>query len=349
MLCSVNLLPLGLLVAIASTTASAEEAYCTKGIPLPTGFNGSEWPRLFRLDGPYPENPMAANFDNATTSGATVDPSVLASAGVTYQYIDPTGFDYPNATASVPWFPPEGGTNDPRVQSIRDRNDYQYADIIVVNAFIGKFWDEHLHEATTIRYMLDGTGYFDLRDANDEWVRIPVSAGDWFEWPAGIDHRFTVDDTNSYVQAMRLYKGSGSPEWAAVPRASVYGNNTARNGYVEKYLCGIDPDYDPSTHNDGDGNGTGDSNETSLILDDDGGGGGGYDVTEDLRTCEANPGCSDLRLVGACCPATGGTMMSCCEDYLDPSSGGAGGLGRSFLVLGGIATAFVLLAATVIA
>lgn len=87
-----------------------------------------------------------------------------------------------------------------------------------------------------------GSGYFDLRDANDDWVRIPVSKGDWFEWPAGINHRFTVDE-NAYIQAMRLYKGSADPEWTAVPRSDILlGDNTVRNEYINTYLCGVDPD-----------------------------------------------------------------------------------------------------------
>jgi len=224
------------LLFFANAPASKAEE-CVKGVKLPEAFDGSDWPAIYRLTSPDPEDPMKGNFDLSTT----VDPSVLAKAGIRYEYIDPAGFDYPNATAEVPWVPSDGGNNDAYVQEVRDNNDYQYADIIVVTSFIPGFWDEHLHEATTIRYMVDGTGYFDLRDVNDEWVRIPVSAGDWFEWPAGIEHRFSVDE-KAYIQAMRLYKGSASPEWSAVPRSAVAGNNTARNAYVDTYLCGEDPD-----------------------------------------------------------------------------------------------------------
>jgi len=210
---------------------------CTKGVPSPDGFNGDEWPTIYRMTSANPEDPMQENFDES----ATVDPSVLADAGVRYEFIDPTGFDYPNATAEIPWSPPVGGNNDAYVQQLRIDNDYQYADIIVVGAFVPKFWVEHSHAAKTIRYIIDGTGYFDLRDVNDEWVRIPVSAGDWFEWPAGINHRFSVDDEAS-LQAMRLYKGTTSPEWTNSPRSEVAGNNTARSNYVDTYLCGADPD-----------------------------------------------------------------------------------------------------------
>jgi len=225
-----------LLSVLASPVALADTG-CTNGIEIPDDFDGADWPAMYRLTSPDPETPLQPNFDGI------VDPKILAKAGVTYRYIDPTGFDYPNATAAKPWIPLQNATNDPLVEKLRDENDYQYADIFVGSKFYATFWDEHSHAAATIRYMLDGTGYFDLRDVDDSWVRIPVSAGDWFEWPAGINHRFTVDE-NAYIQAMRLYKGSESSQWASVSRLSVAGNDTARNEYVDTYLCGSDPDAD---------------------------------------------------------------------------------------------------------
>jgi 1,2-dihydroxy-3-keto-5-methylthiopentene dioxygenase len=231
-------------VFAASTTASAESE-CTNGIAVPEGGDYSEWPELFRLTSEYPEDPTLSNKDEAA---GPVDPTVLLAAGIGYYFLDPEGYDYPDRVAEIPWSPPVNGTNDLFLEELRQEEDYQYADIVVVTSYAEKFYVEHIHAGgDEIRYVIDGTGYFDIRDVNDEWVRMHAKAGDLIVFPTGIEHRFAVDES-LYIQAMRLFPGSGEPDWSSVPRSEINGNNTARNEYVETYLCGVDPDHDHNFH-----------------------------------------------------------------------------------------------------
>lgn len=49
------------------------------------------------------------------------------------------------------------------------------------------------HRATTSArarsFILDGTGYFDVRDVDDRWIRIAMGKGDMIVLPKGMFHR----------------------------------------------------------------------------------------------------------------------------------------------------------------
>ncbi|BEJ16967.1 hypothetical protein CspHIS471_0603680 [Cutaneotrichosporon sp. HIS471] len=108
-------------------------------------------------------------------------------------------------------------------------------------AKIKMFFDEHLHDDEEIRYILDGSGFFDVRGK----LSLAYSADDWWSSygrqevdpdppRAGIYHRFTVDEGND-ITAMRLFQDE--PKWTPYSRAED-GTDTreSRHEYVRLLL-----------------------------------------------------------------------------------------------------------------
>ncbi|XP_006006602.1 acireductone dioxygenase isoform X2 [Latimeria chalumnae] len=112
---------------------------------------------------------------------------------------------------------------DPELEKIRKERGYSWMDIVTIHKDklpnyeekLKLFFQEHLHLDDEIRYMLDGSGYFDVRNKDDKWIRIFMEKGDMITLPAGIYHRFTMDE-NNYAKAMRLF--IGEPVWTAYNR-----------------------------------------------------------------------------------------------------------------------------------
>lgn len=95
------------------------------------------------------------------------------------------------------------------VNEIAKERSYKNRDEIIVSpdamgdiyeSKVKMFFNEHLHEDEEIRYVLDGSGYFDVRsdlpETDERWVRVHVEKGDLIILPAGIYHRFTTDENN---------------------------------------------------------------------------------------------------------------------------------------------------------
>ncbi|XP_020254041.1 1,2-dihydroxy-3-keto-5-methylthiopentene dioxygenase 1-like [Asparagus officinalis] len=151
-----------------------------------------------------------------------MDICLLAEIGILYWHLNPKNYE-----------------NDEELNKIRETRGYNYMDLLdfcpekIENyeEKLRNFYTEHIHADEEIRYCLEGSGYFDVRDKDDRWIRIWIKGGDMIILPAGIYHRFTLD-TSNYVKLMRLFKGE--PVWTAYNRPQEA--HPARQEYIKNVV-----------------------------------------------------------------------------------------------------------------
>ncbi|KAH9993934.1 Acireductone dioxygenase [Russula vinacea] len=156
-------------------------------------------------------------------SGTSVDLAGLRRLGVLYW--------------TIPVDSPGGWESE--IDRIAEQQGYKNRDTVNVTkeglgdqyeSRLKSFFEEHMHEDEEIRYFLSGSGFFDVRDyPSDKWIRIHVLPGDLLVVPAGIYHRFTLDELNQ-IKALRLFKEE--PKWTAYPRSSETESNVYRVQYI---------------------------------------------------------------------------------------------------------------------
>mmetsp|Transcript_24607 Transcript_24607/g.56790 ORF Transcript_24607/g.56790 Transcript_24607/m.56790 type:complete len:202 (-) Transcript_24607:82-687(-) len=166
-----------------------------------------------------PEAVEDQKAENRLEPNEVVATEELKELGILHWELNPQAYEYP--VKAVPYDASETGEKE--LETIREERGYSYADVITVRPgdlpdFENKvkaFFEEHIHDAEEVRYILAGSGYFDIRDQSDKWIRIHIKQGDLITLPAGIYHRFTCDKSD-YIHAMRLFKGT--PVWTPLNR-----------------------------------------------------------------------------------------------------------------------------------
>lgn len=135
-----------------------------------------------------------------------IDTSELARAGVLYERreVDPAVYQ-------------------PLLDELEAQRGYVEQDIVELQpstpdleTICEKFAHEHLHTDDEVRYVLDGEGIFDIRSADDRWMRVVVETGDLIVVPAHRYHRFFLTD-RKHIRCVRLFKDSSG--WVPLYRA----------------------------------------------------------------------------------------------------------------------------------
>ncbi len=80
-----------------------------------------------------------------------------------------------------------------------------HAEMDGLDEICAKFADEHLHTDDEVRFVLDGEGIFDIRSADDRWMRVTVEKGDLIVVPADLHHRFFLTPKQQ-IRCVRLFK-----------------------------------------------------------------------------------------------------------------------------------------------
>jgi len=108
--------------------------------------------------------------------------------------------------------PANADTFQPKLDVLKADKGYVEQDIVELrpdtenlDAICAKFADEHLHTDDEVRYVLEGEGIFDIRSADDRWMRVTVEAGDLIVVPANLHHRFLLTE-RKHIRCVRLFK-----------------------------------------------------------------------------------------------------------------------------------------------
>ncbi|KAF7353534.1 1,2-dihydroxy-3-keto-5-methylthiopentene dioxygenase [Mycena sanguinolenta] len=162
--------------------------------------------------------PTDQRLPHITDPARPVSPETLAKLGV-LSWVVPV----PPHAASPSNSQGISEEEDCEVNKVAKERGYKNRDVINVSR-------EGMGADEEIRYILSGSGFFDVREMpTDAWIRIAVAPGDLLVLPAGIYHRFTLD-TKDQIRALRLFKDE--PKWIPHARSAGTDANVHRVGYL---------------------------------------------------------------------------------------------------------------------
>ncbi|KAF8879766.1 Acireductone dioxygenase ARD family [Gymnopilus junonius] len=126
------------------------------------------------------------------------------------------------------------------LDAIAKEQGYTNRDVMTVSkdalgsAYDGKIksmFDEHIHDEEEARFILSGSGFYDIREtSSDQWIRLAFGPGDLISLPIGSYHRFTPDEDNN-IEALRLFRDE--PKWNRFVRSKETDANPHRIAYLK--------------------------------------------------------------------------------------------------------------------
>jgi 1,2-dihydroxy-3-keto-5-methylthiopentene dioxygenase len=139
------------------------------------------------------------------TQNKPISQDQLRAQGIFYEYILPSPVSYQLALNQ--WKTHRSYTAQDEIKITPQTPNLE--------GILDMFYKEHLHTDDEARYILKGTGIFDIRSQDDKWMRVKVEPGDLIIIPANRYHRFKLTDEKT-ITAIRLFKDN--PSWTPIYR-----------------------------------------------------------------------------------------------------------------------------------
>jgi 1,2-dihydroxy-3-keto-5-methylthiopentene dioxygenase len=128
-------------------------------------------------------------------TGADIPAKDLNAQGVTYEQFDTHETTYKGPLERI--MGERGYVTMDQVKMWPEMDNFQ--------ALCDKFVGEHLHTDDEVRFVLAGSGVFEIRSLDDRWMKVLVEPGDFILVPANRFHRFYLTDEKK-IQCVRLFK-----------------------------------------------------------------------------------------------------------------------------------------------
>jgi len=168
---------------------------------------------------PYDNIPGDQRLPHEPAASTPLSPAYLSTLGVHYHLI----------------------TDAADLEALAARRGYKNRDEVTVSPDamgavyedkVRMFFNEHMHEDEEIRYIVDGSGFFDVRDQADQWVRIWLEKDDLIVLPAGVYHRFTTDEKNVSLLPIffSFWLTKANTSWSSSISKPCASSKTSRNG-----------------------------------------------------------------------------------------------------------------------